>query len=219
MIFDLDGTLADSAQDLGATLNAILAEHDLPPAPLSAVRDEVGHGARALLARGFALGGATLPEGEAEEKILERFLSHYADHIADKTVLFPGVEPCLDALTAQGAALAVCTNKRVGLAVPLLEALGVVHRFEPIFGRDSLPEYKPSGLPLTTILERTGRRRGIMVGDTITDIEAARAAAMPCAFATFGYGAGKESGADLSHVTAFASFTELTALISRLSAT
>ncbi|MEM9232846.1 MAG: HAD hydrolase-like protein [Pseudomonadota bacterium] len=188
IIFDLDGTLVDSAPDLTAALNHVLETEGLNSVEPAIVRAYVGHGAKALLIKGLELQGRELPDGDECEALVERFISYYRAHIADRSCLFDGVVPCLDQLEGWGAALTVCTNKLESLAFPVLEALGVKDRFSAILGRDTLVEHKPSGLPLREILRRTGRRTGVMIGDTATDLNAARNAGLPCAIAMFGYG-------------------------------
>ena len=187
-IFDLDGTLVDSAPDLAGAMNAVLTAEGLRPVPPRDVRPLVGDGARALLVRGHAENDVPFPGGEAGDALVARFLAHYAEHLADETRPFPGAEALLDRLAAAGAALAVCTNKPERLTWPLLDRLGLTDRFAVVLGRDSLPRHKPDPLPLLAILARTGRTRGVMVGDTATDRDAARAASMPFFLASFGYG-------------------------------
>ena len=188
VIFDLDGTLVDSAPDLTAAMNAVLAAEGLPALDAASVRHLVGDGARALLRRGHEAAGRAFPEGAAGDALVERFLTHYRAHLADETRPFPGAEGCLDRLSAAGAALAVCTNKPHALAVGVLERLGLTDRFAVVLGRDSLPRFKPDPAPLLAILARTGRARGAMIGDTMTDVAAARAAGMPLFYARHGYG-------------------------------
>lgn len=188
VIFDLDGTLVDSAPDLCSALNHVLKNEGLDDVPLHAVRAAVGHGARASLKQAYLHLGAEMPDDPHLDDQVERFVDYYRDHIVDESCLFEGAVSCMNTLEQSGAKLAVCTNKMEGLAFSVLEALGVKSRFEVILGRDSLAEHKPSGLPLKEILSRTGRAKGVMIGDTMTDVNAARNAGLPCAFATFGYG-------------------------------
>ena len=190
VIFDLDGTLVDSGPDLTDAMNAVLRGEGLPELPEAEVRHLVGDGARALLRRGFEADGQAFPHGAAGDALIERFLAHYRVHLADRTRPFPGAEECLARLSGAGAALAVCTNKPHGLAVSVLEALGLASRFEVVLGRDSLDRFKPDPAPLLAILDRTGRGRGVMVGDTMTDVAAGRAAGMAVFFARYGYGTG-----------------------------
>lgn len=183
--FDLDGTLADTAPDLTAALNHALAELGRPPVPAEDVRHMVGHGARALLRRGLA---AT---GDAEEALVEQgfpiFLDHYAANIAVGTRPFPGVEAALDAIAAEGATLAICTNKLEGLARGLVDALGWTARFPVIVGGDSLPVRKPDPAPLHAAIALAGGGAAAFVGDSITDVDTARAALIPCVAVSFGF--------------------------------
>ncbi len=188
IIFDLDGTLVDSAPDLTNALNHVLDGEGLQPVDPIAIRPMIGTGAVVAMKTAFSLRGRPYPEGEKASGLLARFLAYYTDHIADQSAPFPGLFPCLETLKAEGAALAVCTNKLEALAYPLLRALDLEAPFDPIFGRDTLTECKPSGLPLTEIMRRTGRTHAVMVGDTETDRGAAKAAGVPFAYASFGYG-------------------------------
>lgn len=188
VIFDLDGTLVDSAPDLTDAMNAVLTAEGLPQLAEPTVRHLVGDGARALLRRGYEADGRAFPEGEAGDALVARFIEHYWGHLADRTRPFPAAEACLDRLAEAGAALAVCTNKPHALAVGVLKQLGLMRRFAVVLGRDSLPRCKPDPAPLLAILDRTGRARGVMVGDTMTDASAARAAGMALFYARYGYG-------------------------------
>ncbi|MGH6957455.1 MAG: HAD hydrolase-like protein, partial [Caulobacteraceae bacterium] len=142
VVFDLDGTLVDSAPDLVGTLNLILAEHGRPALPLSAARTVVGAGARAMLARGFAAVGENLDPARMN-LLFERFLELYVGRIANESRPFPGLLPALDALEADGARLAVCTNKRGDLALMLLDALDLTGRFVAVVGPEAAPAPKP----------------------------------------------------------------------------
>ena len=187
-IFDLDGTLVDSAPDLAAALNRLLAEEGLPPMPLEEVRPLVGDGARAMLKAGFERQGRAFPDGEAQSELIARYVEDYAGRISEHSSLFPGVADCLAELAASGASLAVCTNKRTRLAELLLKNMGIFETFDLVVAADTLAERKPSPLPLRHIVETTARPRGIMIGDTATDVLAAKAAAMPVIVMRSGYG-------------------------------
>ncbi|MDQ2861996.1 MAG: HAD hydrolase-like protein, partial [Pseudomonadota bacterium] len=142
VVFDLDGTLVDTAPDLVGTLNVLLADEGLPAIDIAEARPMIGQGARAMLAKGFAAAGALL--GEARMATLfERFIDRYRGHIAEASRPFPGAVAALDALAAAGARLAVCTNKRTDLSVALLRALGLGDRFAAIVGADAAPAGKP----------------------------------------------------------------------------
>lgn len=183
--FDLDGTLADTAPDLTAALNHALAALDRPPVAAEAVRDMVGHGARALLQKGLA---AT---GEAAPALIDLgfpiFLDHYRRNICVGTRPFPGVQAALDGLVADGVRLAVCTNKQEALARRLIDALGWATSFAAIVGGDTLAVRKPDPAPLRAAIDRAGGRHAAYVGDSITDTDCARAAAIPCIAVSFGF--------------------------------
>lgn len=193
-IFDLDGTLADTAPDLIATLNVVLVEEGAPPVAREAARDLLGAGARALVVRGLALSGRQV-DAAGLERLYARFLVHYRAHIADESRLFPGVEAALDGLAAAGWRLAVCTNKLEDLAIDVLKALGVAGRFAVICGQDTFREAdgrpipKPDPRALLMTIERAGGTpaRTVMIGDSKTDIDAARAAGVPVVAVDFGY--------------------------------
>lgn len=187
-VFDLDGTLADTAADLLAAANAALVERGFDGA-LDVVthRAEAFTGGRAMLRAGLA----PLGLGDAETHVdaaFPRFLALYEAAIARETRLYPGVEAAFDALEAAGWTLAVCTNKPVALADLLLVKLGVRDRFAAVLGADSLSVRKPDPLHLTETIRRAGGtpERAVLIGDTVTDREAARAANVPCVLVTFG---------------------------------
>ena len=185
--FDLDGTLVDTAPDLMGALNRVLAEDGLPALPLASARHLVGQGARALLLRGFGEAGRTLEGAEADAKVA-RFLDLYRAHIADESRPFPGLEAALDALQADGARLAVCTNKPGAYARLLLDTLGLSSRFVAVTGADDAPARKPDPRHLLACVEAAGgAERVLMVGDSLADVAAARGAGAPCVVVGFGY--------------------------------
>jgi phosphoglycolate phosphatase len=188
LVFDLDGTLAETAGDLMGTLNVILAREGLEPLPLANARSLLGAGARALIARGFAQVGRTLSP-EKLQQLFEDFLAHYNAHIADNSWLFPGVETALTALAREGYALAVCTNKLERSSHLLLGALAIADRFKFVCGQDTFGVAKPDPTPLIETIAKAGgvRTRAIMIGDSRTDIDAARAAGVPVIAVDFGY--------------------------------
>lgn len=187
-VFDLDGTLAETAGDLVGTLNVILARENLSPLPLAEARDMIGAGAKALIQRGFTAAGEPLSP-ERLERLYVEFLDHYGAHICDQSHLFPGVVEALDALARSGFALAVCTNKIEAHAVDLLGLLGVSDRFATICGRDTFAHFKPDPRHITLTIERAGGdvARSVMVGDSRADIDAAKAAGIPVIAVPFGY--------------------------------
>ena len=193
LVFDLDGTLAETAGDLCATLNVILDREGLPPVSLADARKMVGAGARALIRRGFEAGGRELGEDKLE-KLFVDFLTYYEAHIADQSHLFEGVVAALDRFEAAGFAFAVCTNKVEEPSVQLLGALGVRDRFRAICGQDTFKDRgvniaKPDPRFLLKTIERAGGMAGrsVMVGDSRTDIDTAKGAGIPVVAVDFGY--------------------------------
>jgi len=188
IVYDLDGTLADTAGDLMAALNAILGREGLAPLPIANGRSMVGGGARALIDRGFAASGRTL-DPQKLEVLFGDFLAHYNAHIADLTQLYPGVETALAAFARAGWRQAVCTNKMEGSAKLLIERLGVAERFAFICGQDTFGVGKPDPTPLIKTIAACGgvNERAIVVGDSATDIKTARAAGLPVIAVDYGY--------------------------------
>jgi phosphoglycolate phosphatase len=187
-VFDLDGTLADTAGDLVGTLNVILAQEGLSPVPVEAARDMIGVGARALIERGFEAAGKELAPSHLDG-LFRQFMAHYSQNICIRTQLYPGVDAALDRLEEAGFILAVCTNKMEAHSVKLLDELGVGHRFAANCGRDTFPYFKPDSRHLTLTIERAGGHpsRAIMIGDSRTDIVTARNARIPVIAVPFGY--------------------------------
>ncbi|MGC1302373.1 MAG: HAD family hydrolase [Caulobacteraceae bacterium] len=197
--FDLDGTLVDTAPDLIGALNLTLLERGLPAVPADAARVLVGRGARIMIARGFALAGQPVEDGELDA-LTARFITLYRDRIADESVPFPGMTKALDQLVAAGATLCVCTNKRTELSVALLDALDLTSRFAVVFGADLAPAAKPDPRCFLAALEAAGGdpTRSLMVGDSDNDVLAAQGAGAPVVAVTFGYTEtpARELGAD-----------------------
>jgi phosphoglycolate phosphatase len=187
VVFDLDGTLVDTAPDLCSALNHALAALGRPGVPAEDVRHMVGHGARKLLERGLARSGDASPD--IVEAGVPHFMAYYAAHIADGSRPFDGVEAALDALASAGTRVAICTNKPTALSVALVKALGWEDRFAANFGFDSVPVPKPDpGHVLATIAAAGGLPEAtIFVGDSITDTTAARAAGVPVVVVSFGF--------------------------------
>jgi phosphoglycolate phosphatase len=193
LVFDLDGTLAETAGDLCATLNVILDREGLPPVALAEARKMVGAGARALIARGFTAAGRTLEDARLE-RLFGDFIEYYEAHIADESYLFDGVVAALDRFEAAGFSFAVCTNKVEHPSKRLLSALGVDARFRAICGQDTFKDNgvniaKPDPRFLLKTIERAGGlpARSVMVGDSRTDIDTAKAAGIPVVAVDFGY--------------------------------
>lgn len=188
VVFDLDGTLIDTAPDLVDTLNLILAREALPAVPFAAARNMIGGGARTMIERGLAAEGRASTREEVD-RLYRDFVAYYSDHIADRSRPFPGLEAALDQLAEAGWRFAVCTNKLEGLSVRLLDALGLTTRFDAICGQDTFGVQKPHPDILLRTIERAGGApgRAVMIGDSATDINVARAAAVPVIAVDFGY--------------------------------
>jgi phosphoglycolate phosphatase len=188
IVFDLDGTLIDTAPDLIDTLNLILAREGLPVVPFERARNLIGGGAKVMIERALNAEGRACPTSELD-RLYAAFVAHYADHIADRSRPFPALEPTLERLAAAGHRLAVCTNKREWLSKRLLETLKLADRFAAICGQDTFGMQKPDPEVFRRTVRRAGGEpeRAIMVGDSKTDIHTARAARVPVVAVDFGY--------------------------------
>jgi phosphoglycolate phosphatase len=188
VIFDLDGTLVDTAPDLIHTLNAILQAESIPTIPFDTARPMIGAGVRPLLERALAERGQ-FPGEAVLDALFARYIQRYQDHIADHSRPYPGLEGALDRLGAHGFTLAVCTNKYEALSLRLLDALGLTHRFAAICGQDTFAMKKPDPETLRLTIARAGgdAARAVMVGDSETDVSVARAAGIPVIGVDFGY--------------------------------
>ncbi|HIG23002.1 HAD hydrolase-like protein [Henriciella sp.] len=194
IVFDLDGTLVDTAPDLHLALNHCLSEAGFETVPFESIRHMIGQGAKAMIEKGLAF--QDVSQGQAElEPLWRSFLQYYEANICRRSAPFKDVIGSLDALKEMGAMLAICTNKTQHLAETLIEELGLSSRFETICGADSVPDKKPSG---DHILYTVARAHGIaekavMIGDSQTDERAARNAELPFVYVTFGYGPSPEN--------------------------
>jgi phosphoglycolate phosphatase len=188
VVFDLDGTLVDTAPDLINALNFILEREGLPPVPLHAARNMIGAGARKLIERGLELEGRAATV-EDINRLTGDFIDHYAAHIADASRPFEGLESALDDLSALGYRFAVCTNKLEWLSKLLLDRLGLSARFSAICGADTFGVAKPDPAILRQTVARAGSQlsSAIMVGDAGPDIGVARRAGIPVIGVEFGY--------------------------------
>src|SRR5476649_1520042 len=188
VVFDLDGTLVDSAPDLVATLNTVFAREGLAPVPYDVARNMVGGGARRMIELGLMADGSAEAARDID-RMFEDFITYYAAHIADHSQPFPGLTGALDQLAARGAQFAVCTNKLEWLSRRLLDALDLSARFVAICGQDTFSVHKPDPEILRRTIKQAGGRldRSVMVGDSATDIDTARAAAVPVIAVDFGY--------------------------------
>ncbi len=188
IVFDLDGTLVDTAPDLITALNHVLAREGLPPVPLASARNMIGAGARKLIERGLEAEGRAVTVDELNRMTAD-FIEFYAAHIADASRPFEGLEAALDDLASRGHRLAVCTNKLEWLSRRLLDALGLTGRFAAICGADTFGVSKPDPAILRQTVAKAGGAlaSSIMVGDSGNDIGVARRAGMPVIAVSFGY--------------------------------
>ena len=188
VIFDLDGTLIDTADDLAAAMNhALVAASQSEVAP-DKVRGLVGHGARAMLREGFALNGCKdVPDVEMDAH-LALFLDYYTSNIAVHSRAFAGVDAVLEMLIACGAKPAICTNKREAPARQLISELNLDDIFDVIVGGDTMGAPKPDPAPVRRCFELAGLSRGIFIGDSDTDVKAAKSCDLPCLLHVGGYG-------------------------------
>lgn len=201
VIFDLDGTLVDSAPDLLAALNHALTVAGRPAVSLDELRHMVGRGARILLERALTATGGMPHEAEFEAMV-NAFFAYYGAHLSDNTRPFEGVRETLETLKQRGALMGVCTNKPMQFAKPLLEDLGLAPYFSAIVGADSFPYRKPDPRHLTGTIDAMGAggRQAVMVGDSIHDIAAAKDASIPVIAVSFGYTETPVSELDPDHI-------------------
>ncbi|MGI9465281.1 MAG: HAD-IA family hydrolase [Aestuariivirgaceae bacterium] len=188
VVFDLDGTLVDTAPDLMHATNAVLAAHGRRAVSLDEIRQMVGQGARKLIDRGFILTGEPI-SGERLDPLYDEFVEYYAANIAVESKPYPGVVDLLNACAASGVKMAVCTNKLESLSVNLIDELNLAHFFGAIIGPDTVGIAKPDVAPYRAAVERAGGRlaSSLMIGDSETDIRTAKAAGVPSIGVSFGY--------------------------------
>lgn len=212
VLFDLDGTLVDSLEDLTEAVNHMRAGFAYDPLPAAAVRGMIGKGARHLVRQ-------ALPDSPANdiERGLQLFIDFNSAHIADKSRLYQGAAETLAGLQAIGIRLAVISNKHERLSSLILRQLGIDHLFEIICGGNTFSEMKPSPLPLLQVLAQLGvaRQEAVMIGDSINDIQAGREAGITTIGCRWGYGGSQ----DLDHSNYLAdSCTDLFAILQSLGA-
>lgn len=217
-IFDLDGTLADTAGDLLAAANEALAPRGLPMLT-AADRSFAGRGGRSMIRRSLAIAGRPddTPEAQALiDAIYPELLEAYEARIAHETTLFEGAEAAVEALVARDWRIGICTNKPERLALLLLDALGVRDRFAAILGADTLHVRKPDPEHFRETARRVGAdpTRSVMIGDTLTDLTTARRAGVPCVLTGFGFAA--EPMDELAPDAVVAHFDELPPVLERL---
>lgn len=188
IVFDLDGTLVDTAPDLVAALNYVLQREGLPLVPMASARNMIGAGARKLIERGLELDGRTMNVQDID-RLTADFIAYYRDHIADASQPFEGLFAALDELENKGFRFAVCTNKLEGLSRLLLEKLDMTKRFAAICGADTFGISKPDPAILRQTVAQAGGSlpNAIMVGDAGPDVGVARRAGIPVIGVTFGY--------------------------------
>jgi len=215
VIFDLDGTLVDSAPDLADTLDTVLVEQGLAPAGLEGTRALIGHGIAALV-RGALIERGCAPDEAGFSAILEHFLQIYGGQLSVKTQAYPGVGQALAALRRAGWRLVVCTNKREAFSRRILEDLGLLSMFDVVAGPDTFGVAKPDPAHLTRALpqEPSGPHRAVVVGDSAVDVAAARAAGLPVIAVAWGYT--RRPAAELGADEVADSFDQVPAMVERL---
>jgi len=188
IVFDLDGTLVDTAPDLISTLNLVLAGEGLPPVAYDDARRMIGGGARRMIERALIAEGRNVPAAELD-RMFRIFIGHYSAHIADRSRPFPHLESVLQRLGGDGFRLAVCTNKLEWLSVRLLDTLNLSRYFAAICGQETFGVQKPDPQMLRLTIRRAGGdvQHAIMIGDSMTDVRTARAANVPVIAVDFGY--------------------------------
>jgi phosphoglycolate phosphatase len=208
IVFDLDGTLVDSAPDIAAAANRVLSEMDHAPLPVPLLTSFIGHGIPRLIGR--VIEHLDL-DPALQRRMTARMLSHYAKRPAELTRPYPGVVAALTELRDAGYIMGVCTNKYRGLSVQVLDALGLAPFFGVVIGGDSLPQKKPDPAPLHAAFDALDATPFLYVGDSEVDAETARAAALRFGLFTCGYRS--TPVADLPHSFAFDDFAALSALV------
>ncbi|HEY2527344.1 MAG TPA: phosphoglycolate phosphatase [Xanthobacteraceae bacterium] len=217
IVFDLDGTLVDTAPDLIDALDLALAAAGLPGVSYHSARKLIGGGAKAMIERALTAAGCSFSTVQVD-RLYAAFIAHYSAHIADRSRPFPGLERVLDDLAVAGHRLAVCTNKLEWLAVRLLRTLNLARHFAAICGQDTFGVQKPDPTILRQTVLRAGGEpaRAILVGDSGTDVRTARAAELPVVAVDFGYS--EVPIATLAPDAVISSYAELPAAIGELAA-
>jgi phosphoglycolate phosphatase len=201
LIFDLDGTLVDTAPDLHAATNHVLGLIDRPAISMAELRAFVGHGAMNLIERGVAATGDAVDQ-DTLKHLHKQFLEYYGDNISDHSVVFDGLLSVLDKAQMQGLKMGVCTNKVEKLSHKLLTELNMMQRFGSLVGGDTLPIMKPDPAPLMEAATRLGvtSKNFMMVGDSETDIRTAQNAGVPVIAVSFGYTSQHVSAFNPTHI-------------------
>lgn len=209
LVFDLDGTLVDSAPDIAAAVNALFAELGLPEVELALIRRMIGDGAPVLLERALAHVGARYTAAD----MMPRFSVHYGENAVRLTTVYPAVAETLTHLRALGCRLGVCTNKPIGPTRAVLAALGLDTLIEAVVGGDSLPQRKPAPEPLLAVIQALGGTpdNAVLIGDSAVDLACAEAAGVPAIIIPSGYGMTEPMAAIIA-----AGFAELPRVIAGL---
>lgn len=208
IVFDLDGTLIDSAPDLHAASVHMLLQEGVPPLPRDQIRSFIGNGVPALVDRIIE---ATGLEAAQRERLIHSFLDDYYAHCTVQTRLYPHVVNVVQLLKDQGARLGLCTNKPYASTVKILQAFGLVEMFDKIAGGDSFPMRKPDPCGLLSIFAELGPGPCVFVGDSAVDAETAKRAKVPFGFHTNGYLNGPSE--ELQSAFRFSSFLHLPELV------
>ncbi len=196
VLFDLDGTLVDSVPDLSHAIDRMLARMGQEPVGETAVRQWVGNGAQMLVRRALARHmdiSITNVHPVIFDQAYPLFLELYGEQLAERSVLYPGVQYCLDLLKAEGVPMAVVTNKPMQFTTPMLAGFGLSGYFDCVLGGDSLARKKPDAAPLLQAMQALGSTPAttLMVGDSVNDLRAARAAGCPVVCVPYGYNHGQ----------------------------
>lgn len=209
LVFDLDGTLVDSAPDIAAAVNALFAELELPEVELALIRRMIGDGAPVLLERALAHVGAS----HSAADLMPRFSVHYGENAVRLTTVYPAVVETLTQLRDLGCCLGVCTNKPIGPTRAVLTALGLDSLIEAVVGGDSLPQRKPAPEPLLAVIDALGGTpdNAVLIGDSAVDLACAAAAGVPAIIIPSGYGMAEPKATIIA-----ASFADLPDVIARL---
>ncbi len=188
LIFDLDGTLIDSAPDVRASVNRVLAGMGRRELTLEETKDMVGWGGRVLMEKALTLTGEP-GTSEDIDRAFKSFLTTYADHPADHTIVFPGAIEALETFKAAGVKMAICTNKPTATTPPVLKAMGLNGFFDVVSCGDAVPHKKPDGRHVRLVVDELGAsiETAAMVGDSENDIRAAIDAGVRSVCVTFGY--------------------------------
>lgn len=209
LIFDLDGTLIDSAPDIHAASNEVLTAHGFAPLDMPAVRSFIGRGVPHLVHCLLKASEAD-PDGPLHAEMVAEFTAHYHGAVG-LTSLYPGVREALEGLAAAGHALGICTNKPLGPTRAVLRHFNLLDHFATIVGGDSLPQRKPAPEPLLAAHLALGQGRALFIGDSEVDAETARVAGLPFLLFTEGYR--RAAVADLPHAIAFSDFAMLPGIV------